>query len=564
MHWQYKSSQAPQDYKALETLLLAHRGVVALQDQEAFFDPLHPDTFSAEDVGIDPVELQKAVDRIHLARDRKEEVVIFGDYDADGVCSTAILWEALRAVGVVAKPFLPHREKHGYGLSMRSLEAVLAEHKPQLLITVDNGVVAHDAFAELARLGIDTILTDHHQPEVEIIDGKEQPKFPVAQVRVHTTTLCGSGVAWFFARALSAEAAQASLELTAIATVADQMKLLGINRSLVVHGMHELRKTERVGLQFLIAKSGVELAKLGTDTLNYGIVPRINAMGRLKHSLDALRLVCTTSPERAQILVNELHATNTARQDLTSEMIDHAIEQAEEWKDQHIIVVASEDYHEGVIGLLAGKLVETYSKPAIAIAIGEKVAKASARSIAGINITELLRQVRDELLEVGGHPLAAGFAALPEKVASVKARLEKLAKEQITPEQLKPSLLLECPLPAELLRLDTAEKLQRFAPFGQGNTEPLFSFPTGVVRSATQVGKESRHLRLQVVFNAEDNPQELCCMSWNTGHRVSEFTPGSTVEVAGTLSINEWKNRRSLQIMCNDLKTPLPVKSEGE
>ena len=553
MHWQYKSSQALQDYKALQTLLLSHRGVVTQQDQEAFFTQPHPNTLSAADVGIDPNELQRAVDRIRLARDRKEEVVIFGDYDADGVCATAVLWEALRAVGVVAKPFLPHREKHGYGLSMRSLEAVLAEHSPQLLITVDNGIVAHDAFAELARLGIDTILTDHHQPEVEVIDGKEQPKFPAAQVRVHTTALCGSGVAWFLARALSAESAQASVELTAIATVADQMKLLGVNRSLVVHGLKALRRTKRIGLQLLVAKSGVELANIGTETLNYGIVPRINAMGRLKHSLDALRLLCTTSPERAQLLVYELHTTNTARQDLTSEMIDHAVEQAALWKDEHIIVVASEAYHEGVIGLLAGKLVETFSKPAIAISIGEKVAKASARSIAGVNITELLRQVRDELLEVGGHPLAAGFAALPEKITSVKARLEKLAKEQITPEQLRPSLLLECPLPGHLLRLDVAERIQQFAPFGQANAEPLFAFPIGIVRAATQVGKESRHLRLQVVFDAEDNPQELCCMSWNTGDRLSEFSPGTSVRIAGTLSVNEWKYKRTVQVMCSDI-----------
>lgn len=555
MHWQYKSSNTPADLEELLALLLELRGIAKTESQKSFFAPPHPLQLKPADVGIDEAQLQAAAERILLAKECGEEVVIFGDYDADGVCATAILWEAMRAVGVVAKPFLPHREKHGYGLSMRSLEAVLTEYSPQLLITVDNGIVAHDAFAELARRGIDTILTDHHQPETEEVGGESRPKYPPALLRVHTTTLCGSGVSWFLARQLSEVSAKASLELAAIATVADQMQLLGANRAFVVHGMTELKRTERVGLQVLLVKAGTDLPKITTDTLNYGIVPRINAMGRLKHSLDALRLVCTTKYERAQVLVDELNTTNSARQDLTSEMIDHAVAQADGWEDEHIIVVASSTYHEGVIGLLAGKLMETYSKPAVAIAVGEKVAKASARSIPGINITELLRQVRDDMLEVGGHPMAAGFAAEPGKVEVVKRRLEELARQQISSEQLRPTLHVECALPCSLMTLRTAESIQDLAPFGQGNPEPIFAFPPAVLRSATQVGKEGKHLKLQVVFNGEEGtlPQECCVIVWGKGDLIGQLNPGKTIALAGSLSINEWKNRRTLQVIASDV-----------
>jgi len=194
------------------------------------------------------------------------------------------------------------------------------------------------------------------------------------------------------------------LDLAAIATVADQMPLLKANRSLVAHGLEQIRQTKRVGLQLLLAKAAVDLNKLSTSTINYAIAPRINAMGRLKHGLDALRLMCTKSTERADSLVKELQDTNSQRQEITTSMIDEAVLQATTWVDEHIIIVASETYHEGVIGLLAGKLSETYFKPAIAIAINGETAKASARSIPGVNIVDLIRLIRDDLLEVGGHP----------------------------------------------------------------------------------------------------------------------------------------------------------------
>lgn len=538
MQWKLKSTQTPSSLDEVRQILLENRQI---KNAEEFFHPRSPLEMSLTDVGIDPVQMARAVKRLELARDKKEEVLIFGDYDADGVCSTAILWEALKQFGIIARPFIPHREKHGYGLSLKSLEAVLSEEvprKPDLLITVDNGIVAHAAFARLRELGIDAILTDHHLPESTL---------PDALAVVHSTQLCGSTVAWFLGRELSKKAAEKSLDLTAIATVADQMSMLGISRSFVQHGLEALKKTERVGLQLLIAKANLEMDTLDTNSINYGIAPRINAMGRLKHGKDALRLLCTKSMARADELVHELNDTNVSRQELTSAMVDHARANSHLWETEHIIIVSSTEYHEGVIGLIAGKLSEQFSKPAIAIAIGPQTAKASARSVPGVNIIEFIRLVKSDLLEAGGHPMAAGFGLLSEKVALVSERMTVLARTAITAEVLTPTLDVECLLPAELVTTETIESLADFAPFGQQNREPIFGLQNLQVVGATTMGRESKHLKLQL-------ESQLTAIGWSMGEHASELKPQTIVDIAGVLGINEWKGRKSIQLILKDIQ----------
>jgi single-stranded-DNA-specific exonuclease len=559
MRWDFTSKTIPQNLPELEKLLLANRKI---SDTKAFFAPPSPLEIPLSAVNLDEKQIEKAVNRIKKAAENKEDVLIFGDYDADGVCATAILWEALKAVGIVARPFIPHREQHGYGLNARSLAAVLAAGpKPDLLISVDNGIVAHQAFAELKAQGVDTILTDHHLPETEA----GQALYPPADIIVHSTKLCGSTVAWFLGRSLSPACAAASLDLAAIATVADQMILLDANRSFVHHGLKALANTQRVGLQQLMAKTMIDPATLDVNSIHYGIAPRINAMGRLKHSIDALRLVCTTSPQRAAQLVEELHDTNTTRQELTSEMIDHALQSAQRWHNEHIIIVASADYHEGVIGLIAGKLTETFYKPAIAIAINGELAKASARSVPGVNIIELIRLVKDDLLEAGGHPMAAGFGLLPAKIEQVQTRLEKLAREQIHSSVLEPNLSVECKLPVELVTLKTCDLLEKFAPFGNGNPEPVFALRGLQIISAQTIGKEGRHLKLTLKVSSDAEPAPLSqrrwqdqnlitAMGWGMGERAGEFIPGQSLDLAGKLMKNHWKGQVSLQLIVKDLQ----------
>jgi single-stranded-DNA-specific exonuclease len=545
MQWQILSSQTPQNQQELESVLLSNRKIT---DAEAFFHPTSPFKISVEEVGIDALQMQKAVERIYEAKEKKQDVLIFGDYDADGICATATLWEALKSVGVLARPFIPHREKHGYGLSLRSLAAVLEEKKPDLLITVDNGIVANDAFAELQRLGVSTILTDHHQPDTTL---------PPADIILHTTKVSGTGVAWFFSRSLNEAAAQRSLDLAAIATIADQMPLLEINRMIVTHGLEALRRTERVGLQLLITKANIDTEKLDASSVNYAIAPRINAMGRIKHGMDALRLLCTKNMERADQLVGELHDTNVSRQEMTSSMIEEALTHSQKWESEHLIIVASTEYHEGVIGLLAGKLTETFYKPAIAIALGDKLAKASARSVRGVNIIDLIRLVKEDLLEAGGHPMAAGFGFLPEKLEVVKEKLLLIAKEQINVELLHPSIEVDCLLPFKMANLDMCEEIQRFAPFGQRNREPIFGFQNVKIVGAETMGKDGRHLKFGIVpaeFEASQNVRPITCIAWKMGDKAADFANGSVVNIAASLSCNEWKNRKSLQMMVRDIQ----------
>ncbi len=554
MHWKIKSQTTPKSISELRALLLENRHVA---DELAFFSPQSPLELTLADVGIDESQMAVAVARLQQAKENQEKVVIFGDYDADGICSTAILWEGLRAFGILAKPFIPDRQKHGYGLSEKSIAAVLEDEKPDLLLTVDNGIVAHRPFEQLKELGIDAILTDHHQPEV---DEAGKSVFPQALAIIHTTQLCGATVAWFLARELSLKAAKASLDLTAIATVADQMPLLQANRSFVKHGIVALQQSQRVGIQLLCAKANIDQKNLNVGTINYGIAPRINAMGRLKHGLDALRLLCTKKMETADELVNEINDTNVTRQELTAEMIDHAIKQAADWKDKHIIVVSSPDYHEGVVGLIAGKLVEAYAKPAIVIAEGPLVGKASARSVPGVNIIELIRQVKSDLLEAGGHPLAAGFGVSADKIAVVKERLEKIALEQIGPELLVHSLELDAVVGGELVNLEVVDALAEFAPYGQLNREPIFGLTKMQIMSIQKIGQEGKHVKIQLQAYQSTLPI-LTGLAWNKAKWASEFLVGQIVDVAAVIEVNEWKTRKTVQLILKDVvatTTPTP------
>lgn len=539
MKWKLKSEQLAETLSDLQDILLQNR---AIEDPTSFFTPQRPENFSLADVGIDEAEMSKALKRIQKAKENAEDVLIFGDYDADGVCATAILWEGLRAFGIVARPFIPQREIHGYGLSLRSLESVLSEKKPDLIITVDNGIVAHDAFSYLKEIGVDAILSDHHLAEAVL---------PEAVAIIHTTQLCGSTVAWFLARELNRDSAMKSLDLAAIATVADQMILLNANRSFVKYGVEALAKTERIGLHLLLNKADIDPTKVTTSSINYGIAPRINAMGRLKHGMDALRFLCTKSEERAASLVAELHDTNVSRQELTADMIQDALKQADDWKDESIIVVSSSSYHEGVIGLIAGRLSEQFYKPAIVLSVGETVAKASARSIQGVNIIELIRLVKDDLLEAGGHPMAAGFGLLTEKIPVVTQRLQQVARQSISLELLTPCKDVECLLSPHLLTLETLVTLQKFAPFGSGNREPVFGLRNVEVLSVSSIGQTGKHLKLILDTNGSE---PLSCIGWNLGQKRSEIKTGSRIDIAGTLECNEWKNRKNLQMILKDVE----------
>lgn len=461
---------------------------IPIENRETFFSPPHPRDLAAEEHGLNTEALQAAVQRLQTAIHNQEKVLIFGDYDCDGVTATAVLWETLQELGLQATPFLPHREKHGYGLSVTALEEIWENFQPDLVVTVDNGIVAHEAFQWLTEKQVDTILTDHHTS-----DGQ----FPPASIILHSTKLAGVTVAWMLAFALAPKVAEKKLDLAVLGTLADQVPLYGANRSFAYHGLHALRHTTRPSLLALAQSAGIDLTQATPETVHFTLAPRINAMGRLGDAMDALRALVSRHPQRTQTLVRALQDMNTSRQELTGELYEEVLRTLEH-ENEHIAIVTGE-FHEGIIGLLASKIVDTTHKPAIVISTSGEVAKASVRSVSGVNIIDFLRGLSTvSYLALGGHAMAAGFSVALTDLTQVVATIQREAKEKISRKKLVPTMKVLGRLDWNLLQTDTLDTLAHFAPFGAGNETPTFVLENIGIRDFRPVGRDGQHWQLQI------------------------------------------------------------------
>jgi len=539
-------------------ILLTNRGIVGKAETREYLNPKKPEDLSAGTVKIPLRELKKAVNRIETAIRKKEHIVVYGDYDADGICSTAILWEALHALGADTLPFIPLREKHGYGLSIKGIEEILKnpnhyklKANPSLIITVDNGIVAFDAVDYANRKGIDVIICDHHE---------KAKKIPKALAVVHTTLLSGSGVAWVFAKEIirnsrKKAADQKTLDLATIGTVADMVPLLGPNRSLVKYGLSVLQKHSRIGLKWLLQEAAVEPEALEIYHINFVIAPRLNAMGRLEHALDALRLICTKSPDRARELAQKLGTTNRRRQELTEEMLNHAKKLSERIfasiGSEKILIIDHQDFHEGVIGLIAGKLVEEYYRPVIVVAKGGEISKASARSVAGFNIIKAIRKTEHLLIDAGGHPMAAGFTIRTENIQAFKKLMLRIASVDLSRDLLQPTLSLDAQILLKDVTWELYDKLEGMEPFGIANPKPAFAIREMRVVNTRAVGREKQHLKLTL---AQGN-ETIDGIAFHLGNLAAKLRGGSQVDVAATLEQNIWNGRKELQLRVKDIKS---------
>ncbi|PIR61449.1 MAG: single-stranded-DNA-specific exonuclease RecJ [Candidatus Pacebacteria bacterium CG_4_10_14_0_8_um_filter_43_12] len=544
MHWQYLSSSVPKNQQDLKAILLKNRQVV---DEKSFFSPPLPQTLELKAIGIEAAAIKKAVKRIQAAVKRQEKVVIFGDYDADGICATAILWNVLKETGLVAVPFIPKRQVHGYGITQKAIDEIIEAGKPKVLVTVDNGIVAHQAIKYASDQGIAVILTDHHQLET-VKNGKA--KLPKSFATIHTTQLSGSGVSWILAREINASAAQNYLDLAALATIADQVPLVGANRSVVFHGLKALQKTNKVGLKALADLGEIDLLLLDSDRVGYSLAPRINAMGRLAHGLDALRLLCTKNWETARKLARTLTETNASRQTLTADQYQLALKQAVEQTTESVLIIASAEFHQGVIGLIAGRLMEKYSKPVIVMAINKTTIKGSARSVAGVNIVELLRTVQADLLEVGGHPMAAGFGLTLEKLEVVKTKLFTVAKQTIKKQLLLPEIELECRLDSTLISLELVKTQAQFEPFGMANPKPVFAITGAKIISLKTLGQDQKHLKLWLDIGGSE---PITALYWKNGNLKERLSIGLKIKLAAMVEVNHFNGKQQLQLIVRDL-----------
>ena len=568
MKWKIFSKTLTSNNKEILKILLANRGLKTKKEVEEFLNPIEPEDFIAKDLGIDAKEVVRAVKRINEAIVNNEGIIVYGDYDADGICATAILWETLYKLTKNVLPYIPERISEGYGMNRDSIsnlktsafaKASVDKQNPQLklIITVDHGITAGEKIKFAEELGIDVIVCDHHQA------GKEKPKCAAV---IHTDKICAAAISWFLAREIFKELPDRqfkpipyrleNLDLVAIATIADLEPLVGVNRSFVKYGLEALRKTSRCGLLAIFEEAGIKKEEIGTYHVGYIIAPRLNATGRIEHALESLRLVCTANKEKARELAGKLGRINKERQLLTEETTRHAIESSKfKVQSSKLIFIEHESYNQGIIGLVAGKLVEEFYRPSIVISKGEVYSKASARSINGFNIIEAIRTQSDLLVDAGGHPMAAGFTIETTKLEILKQRLTAFADTQIQPELLEKNLKIDLKLPFPVITLELWKEIQKMSPFGLGNPEPVF-MSKAIVADWRTVGSEGKHLKLTLRVQRAENEREnvFSAIGFGMGKLASKLKVDQEVEIAYNLSLNKWNNEKHLELKLKDLQ----------
>lgn len=543
----YKNKKEKLDSDDVLNVLLDNRGIKTKTEIDNFLNP-SLEKITIDSVKIDRKELKKSLDRIQKAIETQEKIIVFGDYDVDGITASAVLWETLNDKGANSLPYIPSRFEEGYGLSVKGIDNLLKQNKDVgLVITVDNGIVANEAIEYANKKGIDVIVTDHHVKPAG-------SKLPKAFSIIHTTLLCGAGVAYMLSKEIKKEKIGIEdnhLELVALATIADLVPLKDGNRALAYFGLKRLQKTQRWGLLELFKEAKVTNNKIGVYEVSHIIAPRINAMGRIASAMDSLRLICTTNKQRATILAKSLSDTNIKRQEITAGTLDHAVSGAKKNLLKNIIFIADKSYQEGVIGLVAGKLVEEYYLPSIVISKGEVYSKASARSVLGFNIIEFLREASDLLVDVGGHPMAAGFTVETTKLEELEKFLYEKAAKLLDKEHLERKLNIDIELPEDLINLDLWDKIKKLYPFGMGNTEPMFVTENLRIENIRLVGKEGKHLKLGL---KSINGRYFDGIAFGMG-ATNSMVIGDNISVVYTLELDEWNGNRKLQMKIKDIKT---------
>ena len=528
--------------------LLYNRGLRNKNAVANFFNPPTPEVIVAQYPNyikkIDTSQVEKAVSLIKGAIEASRPIVVYGDFDVDGLCGATILYQTLKTLGANVTPFIPDRFEHGYGLSIKALKKIQQLANSPLLITTDCGIGAVEEVEYAKSLGFDVIITDHHA------EGEELPE---AEAIVWTDEIVGAGVTYLLASRLVNNLK--FLDLVALATIADVQPLTGVNRALVKQGLEELNSTLRVGLRELIKVSGLEGKKLGTYEVGWMLGPRLNASGRLGNADDSLKLLLTDNLVEARGLSAKLNQINSERQQLTQQMLDEARRQVN--PDYKIIVLHKETWHEGIAGLVAGKLKEEFYRPAVVIGGSGEIGKGSARSISGFNIVEALNRCQELLINSGGHAMAAGLSIEIEKIPRFREQLNAVATEQLTEELLTPTLKIDAEAPLSQLNWTLIENLKKFKPFGIGNPKPIFLTRSVRILNIRAVGNNGRHLKMQIrdVDDATMQPcSHLPCIGFGFGEWAVKLRPGDLVDIVYNLEENRWNGRTTLQLKLKDLR----------
>lgn len=502
--------------------------------------------------------MKEAVPRIKQAVLNGEKILIYGDYDGDGVSSTALMIYLMRKLGADFEYYIPHRSKEGYGLHIHALEQAIGKGV-SLIITVDTGISAVDQIAYANGAGVDVIVTDHHEPPSQLPDAYAliNPKLPFCPYPFKG--LAGVGVAYKLAQALlGTDIPEEWTELVALGTIADLMPLTGENRVLVKSGLARMSSSSFAGITALLGVSGWSKGEVDSTRVGFGLAPRINASGRMSHASQAVALLTADHLEEAEELAHELDILNKERQLVVDRIVQEAKEQLDakisNGQLPNVIVVAGEGWNVGVVGIVASRLLDQYYRPTIVLGINPDTGecKGSARSIPGLDIYEALTSCSDILDHFGGHPSAAGMSLDRSHLDAFESRLEQFAVDRLTSEHFIPVMEpdLECGL--EMVTLPVIRQLEGLAPYGMGNPCPRLLIRGIKLVESKQIGKEGKHLKMLL----RQNGCSVDAVAFGKGHLVSLLSEGAVLDIVAEAGINEWNGSSKPQLLIQDLSVP--------
>ncbi len=527
--------------------LLYNRGI---ESRETAWELLHASEAALHDPFLF-AEMDVAVDRVLTAIEEGEIIAVFGDFDTDGVTASALLYESLLSLGCDAFVHLPHRVRDGHGLNAEAVDAI-AEYGASVIITVDCGITSGEEVRQAKRLGMDVILTDHHAP---------MGAPPEAFATVTPTSaypfpfLTGAGLAFKLVQAihqrLESPVPPGALELASLGTVADMAPLLGENRAIATLGLEKLRETERPGLLALLSAAGVDRESLDHESIPFIIAPRLNAAGRMDSAELAFNLLTEEDPSVVQELATRIEALNRERRSLTQELVDEGMRLAAEQvaEDQRLLFLVGEQFNAGVSGLVAGRLVERYSRPAVVVAVDSDVARASGRSVPDYHLAQALAECGELFLHYGGHPAAAGFVARTDDLDAIRQTLQASARERLRDATLEPTLRIDAEADFADMPGKTMDFLRRLAPYGQANPPPTFLARGVEATSMRQMGTQGQHMRLQLRQNGTEWEAVAFNQSWP-----EDLAIPSRIDVVYTPEVNTFNGRTRLQMRLLDLR----------
>ncbi|MFZ3172275.1 MAG: single-stranded-DNA-specific exonuclease RecJ [Carboxydocellales bacterium] len=554
------SQMLAQELKIPEILarILANRGIYTVEEGKEF---LWGDLSGLHSPWLLP-DLKVAVDRIDLAISSGEKILLYGDYDVDGITSTTVLTLTLQKLGAQVEYYIPDRLEEGYGLNVGAMEQALAAGV-SLIITVDCGISASQEAQWAREKGLDLIITDHHEvpeelpPALAVIDAKRRDsQYPCLD-------LAGVGVAFKLAQGLLLhfqpelkleEAGKDLLDIVALGTIADIVPLRGENRIIVKNGLQILADSQRIGIQALKESCGLAGKPITAGQVGYTLAPRLNATGRLGDAKKGVRLLLSNCEEEAKGIAKELDQENRERQQIEAVMLQEAVQLIESFHDfsrDKIILLGKENWHPGVIGIVASRIAERYYRPTILLALDGEIAKGSCRSIPGFDMYQALTACQEYLEKFGGHKQAAGLTLTTGKLEGFRRAINELADGVLSEKQLQPQVRLDGVVAFSDLTLDLVNGLEQLQPFGHQNPGPILACREAKVVECKGVGKEGAHLKLRVKVESG----LLDAIGFQLGGALDRVKAGNTLDLAFALEKNVWNNRVSLQLNLKDIKS---------